>query len=357
MSTEFLDGRRLVFAKMIEIPQGENTNDVMEGMATNDENQSVPMKMTRDDIENGRALFLWTRDSFSNNYEAEDPDAMEHEVFGEPEPDVDLWLVPVEGSEPLGYRYNIDHVNNILTYETPDGVKILEGDEFRNKMQDAVRVDESGRMICQFHRPLEIQEKLCQDAGATDHLAEIDHIFGLMKQNPDGFVQGRAYTRDIKKIAPDETYTDEAISEKQETNTETLIERSQLADRTDADWDILLNNSMFRIPQVRSMFNHFMSSRLKDFPIDQVGVTRFSSLEDAVSVLAEAFPEQKEVAPFDGGAIMPGYKTSAVHEFTDGKMTVIAFSDLPDMPAYAYAYPNELTLDADVMPDSPAPAF
>jgi hypothetical protein len=360
MSTEFLNGRRFVFARKIEIPQDENTNDVMQGTADVGDDQTVAVTLTRDDIENGRAIFLMTREGFdANDYlgDTDDLDAMENEVFGEHEPDIDLWLVPIEGSDPLGYRYNLDRVNSILTYETPEGVKTLEGDAFKEQMFHAVRVDENGRMICGFSLPLEIQEKLCQDAGATEHLAEIDLDFELMKLHPDGYVQGRAYTRDINKIAPDETYTDEAISEKQEANQETLIERSQLAERTDAEWDVLLNNALFRNPQVRGIFNHFMGSRLKDFPIDQVGVTRFSTLEESVSALSHAFPEQKEVAPFDGGAIMPGYRTSAVHEFTDGKMTVITFSDLPGMQAYAYAYPNELTLDADVAPDGPAPAF
>ena len=357
MSTEFLNGRRLVFARMIEIPQGESTSDVMEGTATDELEQSVSVKLTRDDIENGRALFFTTREGYGDDFSDIDSDAMEHEAFGEPEPDTDLWLVPVEGSDPVGHRYSIDRVNNILTYETPEGLKTLEGDEFIYKLNEAVRVDEAGRMICQFSRPLEIQEKLCQDAGAADHLAEIDLEFSLMKQNPSGYVQGRAYVRDINKLEPDETYSDEAISQKQEANQETLIERSQLAERTDAEWDILLNNPMFRNPQVRTIFNHFMASRLKDFPIDQVGVTRFSNLEEAIEVLSDAFAEQKEFAPFEGGALMPGYRTSAVQEFTDGKMTVIAFSDLPGMQAYAYAYPNELKLDADVTPDAPALAF
>lgn len=360
MSTEFLNGRRFVFARKIEITQTENMNDVMEGQARNDDGQSIPVTLTRDDIEKGRAIFLMTREGYDEDDFLDvqiDPDAMEHEIFGEPEPDTDIWLVPVEGSDPIGYRYSIDRVNNVLTYETEEGLRTLEGDEFAYGMQSAVRVDEAGRMICQFSRPLEIQEKLCQEAGAADHLTEIERDFELMKRDPDGYVQGRAYTRDINKLAPDETYTDDAIRAKQDANQETLIERSQLGERTDAEWGILLNNPMFRNPQVRGIFNYFMASRLKDFPIDQVGVTRFATLEESIAVLSEAFPEQKEVAPFDGGAMMPGYRTSPVHEFTDGKMTVITFSDLPGMPAYAYAYPNELTLDADVTPDSPAPAF
>jgi hypothetical protein len=360
MSTEFLDGRRFVFARTIEITQTENTNDVMEGQARTEDDTTVPVTLTRDEIEKGRAIFLMTREGFDDEevfLDSEiDPDAMEHEVFGEPEPDADIWLVPVEGSDPVGYRYNIDRVNKILTYETAEGLKTLEGEELY-AMQTAVRVDETGRMICQFSKPLEMQEKLCQDAGAADHLAEIELDFELMKRDPNGYVQARAYSHDVTKLAPDETYTDDAILAKRDANAETLVVRSQIDDRTDAQWDILLNNGMFRNPQVRGIFNYFMGSRLKDFPIDQVGVTRFATLEESIAILTDAFPEHKEVAPFDGGTMMPGYRTSPVHEFTDGKITVITFSDLPGMQAYAYAYPNELTLDADVTPDSPAPAF
>jgi hypothetical protein len=359
MSTEFLNGRRFVFARRVEIPQTENMNDVMEGEARNEDDQSIKVNLTRDDIEKGRAIFIATKEGFYGEEDflddEIDQDAMEHEFIGEP--DSDIWLVPVEGSDPIGYRYSIDRVNNILTYETSEGLKTLEGDEFGYRMKDAVRVDETGRMICQFSKPLEVQEKLCQDAGAKDHLAEIERDFELMKSHPDGYVQGRAYVRDIKKVAPDEGYSDDVIDAKKAENQETLIERSQLEDRTNADWDILLNIALFRNPQVRGIFNYFMSSRLKDFPIDQVGVAKFPTLEEAIVALSEAFPEQKEIAPFEGGSIMPGYRTSAVHEFTDGKMTVISFSDLPGMHAYAYAYPNDLTLDADVTPDSPAPAF
>lgn len=342
----------------------------MEGLARNDNDQSVPVTLTRDDIEKGRAIFLMTRTGYDGEDDFPDGkidlDAIEPGTFGGyifgghkifEEPDSDIWLVPVEGSDPIGYRYSIDRVNNILTYETKEGLRTLEGNEFAYGMQSAVRVDETGRMICQFSRPLEIQEKLCEEAGAADHLAEIEQDFELMKRSPDGYDRGRAYTRDINKIAPDEEYSDELISERRRNATETMVQKAELNDRMDAEWDILLNNEFFKNAQVRGIFNHFMSTRLKDFPMDQVGIARFQNLEEATQILRDAFPEHRECEPFDGGSVMRGYRTSTVHEFTDGKMTVITFSDLPDMPVHAYAYPNELTLDADVAPDSPAPAF
>jgi hypothetical protein len=360
MSTDFLNGRRFVFVKEIEIPQTENTNDLMDGHVISEDGEVTPVTLTRDDIEKGRALFLMTREEYDDLHDygydvGVDTDAMEQEIFGDTESDV--WLVPIEGSDPIGHRYSIDRDNRVLTYETDEGLKTVQGNDYTNALLNAVRVDETGRMICQFAIALEVQEKLCEEAGATEHLAEIEKDFDLMKRNPDGYVQGRAYTRDIKKITPDETYTDDMIFAKIRERQETLVEKSDLQGRTETDWDILLNNSMFRNPQVRSIFNYFMGTRLKDFPIDQVGIAQFSTLDEAISVLADAFPEQKEVAPFEGGSIMPGYRTSTVHEFTDGKMTVITFSDLPGMTANAYAYPNELTLDADVKPDSPAPAY
>lgn len=359
MSAEFLDGRRFVFTRKIEIEQDENMSDVMTGQTEGPDGELIPVTITRDDIENGRALFLMTTTSFDDENGAFsvnfDPDTDEDEFFGEAE--TDLWLVPLEGSDPIGYRYHIDRTNCIVTYETSEGVKTLEGPDFLQFHFNAVRVDETGRMICQFCVPLEVQERVCKENNSNDHLDEITQEFEAMKHDPDGYVQARAYTHDINQIAGDETYTDEIISAKQEAKQETLIESALLGDRTGKEWDILLNNDMFRNPQVRSIFNFFMASRLKDFPIDQVGVVRFDSLEDSISTLSEAFHEQKEVAPFDGGALMPGYRTSPVYEFTDGKMTVITFTDLPGMPAYAYAYPNELTLDADVTPDSLAPTF
>lgn len=349
MSTDFIDGRRFVYGQTIFISPEENTNETMSGVARS---TGEIVTLSRDDIENGRAIFVASavQDDIPDEWDLDDEATA---IWAEGEGDA--WIIPAEGSDPIGHRFSIDYLAKTVTYETADGRIALANDGFQVFLETAVRVDGNGHMICRFSQKLSDQEKLCQQAEATDHLADIELAYTALKQSSNGYDQAEAYVRDImQRVEEDETYSVDAIFDKIDSGAEPLIARAMLDERTGSSWQPILTTNEFRHPQVRGIFKHFMAARLQDFPMDEVGITRFSNLDQAINALSEAFPDYRVVEPFDGGSVMPGYRTSDVHEFTDGKMTVITFSDLPGMPVHAYAYPNQLSMDADVTPDTTA---
>lgn len=337
------DHPRFIFVRPVYVNEAELQNQVMHG-TSNDE----PVTINRNDIEAGKVIFLqdstvYAEGSFNDDFEFD----MNEMVLSRDK----IWLAPENPENTNGFPFHFDAAMGTVAYLDDNGVQhLVEEDQFHKMM----RIDDEGRMICRLSDSIIDQEQACEKAGATKHLAAIAENFTEMKLSDSGYLQKLAYSRDILHMEPDTGYTTEQLIEirTSETNA-SILKRSQLDDRTSAQWMPLANVPTFANPHIRAIFNHFMKDRLKDFPTDQVGITSFQTLWDAQIAIGEAFPDMREFPPFDGGSLMPNYRTGTVFEYTDGKMTVITFEDRPDTPVQAYAYPNELTLDADVTPETP----
>ncbi len=333
MTKDFSNQPKFVFAHVVSTESNEE--EEMSAMVGD-----IQVRFNRNDVDGTKCLCFLGKTATREEFETfSDFEEDEYEEFGESEIVVyNNWLVKSPNEPAEGRRFIIDHLNGEVWIENRDAPVALS--EF---IETAARVGEDGKLICPFNYGLEEQYGKCLELSEEKHLNDIDATFEHMK-TLDGQRQTAAFFHDIRKINEVDTRTEDEIASIAITARENAVLPVQkLNAETDTEWQLAVENSMFRVPQIRAIFAYLMKDRLGDFPIDQVAMAMLPNIEKAKTLLSPSFPHQEIQSPFEGGTMMPGYKTSEVLEFTDGTTTVIVFGDQASQAfggeaVYAYAY-------------------
>ncbi len=330
---KFDQSKRVRFAAIVYV-EGESPEQAGQLSGIDGEGHRAQFETAA--IERGDALLLYKYEVVN---ESNDDELDEDIAFTTP---MSAYAVADETDPHDGFAYDIDFEAKQVYIDRDGVVERLSLGEFKDR---AWRCDENGTLLVGFayHRP-EAQYAVCREHGLVSHMEELDVLFDLMKQDGNERNQMRGFWHDLKKL-PETGETFEQIYERVYLeNRMPLHERFSLGERTYSDWARVIDNPTFQNPTVRKAMASFLKERIGDFPVEEMAFAGFSSLEQADAVLSQAFPNRRVCVAFEGGDMMPGYKTSDVIEFDADGLTVIAFTDMSGM-GYAYAYPTRRGLN------------
>lgn len=248
-------------------------------------------------------------------------------------------------------RFVVDSREKTVSIEGFD--EPLPLDEFRMM---AVRCREDGKIICSMAETLSNQWRACKEQdGCEDHLLDIremssayagsdqvselydHHMYELASNGTDdGLDYLEVVRRMMASVHPHGP----------------VHERFGLHDALPG-WTEIANLPNVMQAPVRVAFDTFMSEMLGDYPRERVTMTcvprgkaQFSeALEDAGYELAGM------LEPFDGGNLIPGYKTGDVAFHRAKGVDIVVFNDF--IGTYAYAWPTDEGGHFDPSPKSP----
>lgn len=344
---DFNQSKRCRFVTTVYI-EGVNAGNAETLIGIDDRGGRVEFE--RAAIENGDAILLYEIDSDFSEFD--DEEGVAH-VFGDEEianANCAAYHVAIEGDPREGFAYHIDAENQIAFI---DRQGVTEEMPLATFVASAYRCNEAGDLLVHFGNTLERQYEVCKTASLTAHMAELDGIFERMKTSEEYEVQMRGFFHDVRKV-PDDGISFEEIYQKVYLENRTpLHKRFELTDRTGGEWLRLIDSPTFRAPQVRQLLKFFLAERIGDFPVEEMSARMFSSMAEADEVLSATFKTRRVKEPFDGGSLIPGYKSSDVIEYDADGLTVIAFTDMGPQ-AYAYAYPTRRALFLVPAPDTTA---
>lgn len=213
-------------------------------------------------------------------------------------------------------------------------------DEFRRM---AVRATAAGKPIVSLAASLAGQWEGCRQAGldGEDHLLDIREMSGCYGQSDqeDELYDHHMYNlvsseQDDGKSYPELLATIMAAGHRDGP----VHQRFGLTSAFD-DWREVRALPPFMQAQVRVAFDMFMRKLLGDYPQDRVsmacagGEQLSERLEEAGFDLAGMLP------PFEGGNMLPGYRTGDVALHRARGVDVIVFTDF--LGTYAYAWPTD----------------
>jgi len=245
-----------------------------------------------------------------------------------------LYAVP----DPLrkeARRFLVDHKEGIVHVE--NGERPVPINDF---IKHALRADSEGKPICSFMQPLHEQRQLCE--GRTDgdlHLHDIS-AFAEAKRTSEAVgdrIDAGLY--DIVTSGLDDGLDFMEIMRKvTDASGKPVHETTALRMHMPAPWHEIREFPQYMLAPIRALFGSYMEERLGEFPIERVSRLQ-APVGFPLSLHFENFSEiVSEDDPFEGGNIIPGYRTSPVIHFRGEGFDAIVFSDFAG--TYAYAWPT-----------------
>lgn len=213
--------------------------------------------------------------------------------------------------------------------------------EFR-KM--AVRTDKAGKLIASMASRLTDQWQKCSESGiADDHLMDIRTMADAYANSEDKFelLDQHSYNLERSEVTDglDFMQVMAKINAIGHEDGPTHM-RFPLAEAFDGWTEIRALPNYMKAP-IRVAFDSFMRDMLGDFPDDRVTMVCVPRGEAQLSEKLEeaGFDLEGMLPPFEGGNLIPNYKTGDVAFHRARGVDVIVFSDF--IGTYAYAWPTE----------------
>lgn len=215
-------------------------------------------------------------------------------------------------------------------------------DEFR-KM--AVRADAEGRIICSMAETLVAQMDKCREAGAdrnADHLMDIRETAQSYANSEDEYelYDHHSYDLETSGLTDGLGYIDLLTKITRIGHADGPVHERFGLEQALPGWQEVRGLHGYMKTQIRHAFDAFMRDLLGEFPDDRVsmiarprGVQISEALEEAGFALEGMLP------PFDGGNMIPGYRTSDVGFHRANGVDVVVFTDF--IGTYAYSWPTE----------------
>lgn len=234
----------------------------------------------------------------------------------------------------------------VINYETETvhiengGRSISITDFFAN----AVRTDRNGRAICSFMQPLYEQYSICQEKSAeTSHLLDISESASKRRASETPVHRMDANLYDMVTSGMDDNMSFVELMARISAKGKPTYETMGLSEMVEGEWAEIRDFPSMMIAPIRAIFGHYMNDLIGDFPFERVSRLHMPVGTDLAMLLEEHAEIVSVDVPFEGGNMIPGYKTSDVAHFRGENFEAIVFSDM--MGTYAYAWQPEPSLD------------
>lgn len=267
-----------------------------------------------------------------------------------------MWAV-IDAQRHDTLRYSIDFSKKVVMVE--GGTRPIPLDEFN---KSAIRVTEAGKPLSSFMQTLDVQYTSCHGvSGAELHIMDIGLTAQNLRTSEEAVDKYSAGMYDIVSSDLNDglSFLDvmAKINAKNTPTYETLGLKKLYSDHHKGEWKEVREFSQYMIGSIRALFGNYMEEHLQGFPIERVSCLQLPAQAPLAMFIEEHADLVSEDPAFEGGNLMPDYKTSPVghyrgyNEETEEHFDVIVFSDF--MATYAYAWPTP----EDLKPQHNAPGM
>lgn len=247
-------------------------------------------------------------------------------------------------------RYSIDFNEKVVHIE--GGSRPMPLEEFQ---KSAIRVTDDGKSLCSFMQTLNDQYAACHGvAGAEMHIMDIGMTAQQLRDSDKVEDKYNVGMFDIvsSDLRDGLSFMDlmAKINSKNAPTYESLGLKDLYSDHHDGRWFEIREHPQFMVEQIRALFGSYMDNLLDGFPIERVSCLQLPAGQPLAMFIEEHADLVSQDAPFEGGNIIPGYRTSPVGHYRgyndekDEHFDVIVFSDFMGTYAYAWPTPEELKL-------------
>lgn len=247
----------------------------------------------------------------------------------------------VDPSSPAR-KFRADYASGKVHVE--DGGRTMDVGEFA---KHAVRTGSDGTPICSMRQPLHVQYEKCREAGDMAHCLDVADMADAMRKSAHVPDQVGAGMYDIVSSGIDDGLSFMELMARVTARGDRAVHEGTALGTAfpGGRWAQIRDFPQYMMAPVRALFGSYMEEIAGEYPLEKVSRLHappgapVAAMLDAVAEFVEEDP------PFEGGNIVPGYRTSPVARYRGEGFECIVFTDMAG--TYVYAWPS---------PEAPQPA-